>query len=319
MGTNRHSETPPVRRFAAELRRLRITAGEPQVKTIASRAQCSPATVSEVLNGHRLASETVTRRLVAALGGDWAHWGQLWRAAKTELDDLRQDTLGARRDSRTFGTAPDLSEAFRSTSQMEMVCYPNPPAFFKAAADHIRAARSEVRLTYVRLHPPTQWGSTEPTSYYDTVLQWARDNSAECASVRRIIGVPERKGVPRATYFEWLRQHQDEVTDLYTYEARVMPWSASCAWYNRGLIDDTVTFLSFSGAGRRQLTGFSVDNPQFLAHFADSFDQAWGALEPLDAYVSRHSAPTTRATETPAPEDRRPGTAAATPSPHKGR
>ncbi|MFD9433985.1 hypothetical protein [Streptomyces sp. NPDC060002] len=69
-----------------------------------------------------------------------------------------------------------------------------------------------------------------------------------------------------------------------------MPWSASCGWYNMGLIDDTVTFLSFSGAGRRQLTGCSVENPQFLAYFADSFDQAWGTLEPLDAYVTRHSA-----------------------------
>ncbi|MER5195958.1 helix-turn-helix domain-containing protein [Streptomyces sp. NPDC002755] len=289
MGADQHAETAPVRRFAAELRRLRITAGEPQVKTIASRAQCSAATVSEVLNGHRLASETVTRRLVAALGGDWAHWGRLWRTAKTELDDLKRDAPGAHLGPRNSATAPDLSEAFQGASQMEMVCYPNPPVFYKAAADHIRAARSEIRLTYVRLHPPTHWGSTEPASYYEAVLQWARDNSAECASVRRIIGVPEAKGVPKATYFEWLRQHQDEVTDLYTYEARVMPWSASCAWYNMGLIDDTVTFLSFSGAGRRQLTGFSVDNPRFLAYFADSFDQAWGALEPLDTYVTRHS------------------------------
>ncbi|MCX5367974.1 helix-turn-helix domain-containing protein [Streptomyces sp. NBC_00015] len=318
MGTNQHAETPPVRRFAAELRRLRISAGEPQVKTIAARAQCSPATVSEVLNGHRLASETVTRRLVDALGGDWAHWGGLWRAAKTELDELRRDTPDASREPGAFGTGPDLSEAFRSTSRTEMVCYPSPPAFYKAAADHIRAARSEIRLTYVRLHPPTQWGSTEPASYYATVLQWARDNSAECASVRRIIGVPERKGVPKATYFEWLRQHQEEVKDLYTYEARVMPWSASCAWYNMGLIDDTVTFLSFSGAGRRQLTGFSVDNPQFLAYFADSFDQAWGALEPLDAYVTRHSTPTPHPTGPPPPEARRPGPTAPDPPPHKG-
>ncbi|MDG5806924.1 hypothetical protein P9869_30520 [Streptomyces ossamyceticus] len=29
--------------------------------------------------------------------------------------------------------------------------------------------------------------------------------------------------------------------------------------------------------------------PAFLRYFADSFDQAWGALEPLDVYAARHS------------------------------
>ncbi|MFI5798378.1 helix-turn-helix domain-containing protein [Streptomyces sp. NPDC051677] len=309
MGTYRHSDSPSVRRFAAELRRLRITAGEPQVKTIASRAQCSQATVSEVLNGHRLPSETVTRRLVIALGGDWAHWGQLWREAKTELDDLKRDAVDASREPRVLGAGPGLSEAFQTTSSVEMVCYPDPPSFYSAAADGIRAAQTEIRLTYVRLHPPAQWGSAEPASYYDTVLQWARDNSAECASVRRIIGVPERKGVPRAAYFEWLRQHQEDVKDLYTYEARVMPWSASCGWYNIGLIDKSVSYLSFSGAGRQQLTGFRIENAKFLAYFADSFDQAWSALEPLEAYVARHSSAVPRPVGTPAAEG---------PGPHPG-
>ncbi|MFD9564228.1 helix-turn-helix domain-containing protein [Streptomyces sp. NPDC059994] len=109
---------PPVQRFAAELRRLRIAAGDPQLKTIAARAQCSQATVSETLNGHRLPSETVTRRLVTALGGDWARWKELWRDVRTELDELKHPT-------------PRTPQ----TLQADMVCYPDPPALYRAAAD----------------------------------------------------------------------------------------------------------------------------------------------------------------------------------------
>ena len=54
MNAHPRGAPPPVRRFAAELRRLRITAGNPQIKTIAVRAQCSASTVSEALNGRRL-------------------------------------------------------------------------------------------------------------------------------------------------------------------------------------------------------------------------------------------------------------------------
>ncbi|MEW2396724.1 helix-turn-helix domain-containing protein [Streptomyces sp. NPDC046862] len=259
-----------MQRFAAELRRLRITAGDPQLKTIAARAQCSQATVSEALNGHRLPSETVTRRLVAALDGDWVRWRELWRVVRTELDDLKHNR----------------PETPPRTLQANMVCYPDPPAFYRAAADRVHTTRHELRLTYVRLHPPGQWLIPEAATYYETVLQWAREHAGESTSVRRIIGVPERDGVPQPAYLAWLREHQAEVRDVYAYEARVMSWSTSCPWHNSGLYDDSVTFLSFSGAGRQQLTGLSVEGPVFLAPFASVFDQAWGASQPLDEYVA---------------------------------
>ncbi|WP_189262762.1 helix-turn-helix domain-containing protein [Streptomyces fuscichromogenes] len=272
MDTHTRGASSPVQRFASELRRLRMAAGNLQVKTIAARAQCSSATVSEALNGRRLPGETVTCRLVAVLGGDWGRWQALWREARTELDTLKRE-------------GPEApTEALR----VGMVRYPDPTSFYRAAAERIRTARCEVRLTYVRLHPPGHWGAAEVAEYFSTVLQWARDHSGEGASARRIIGVPERDGEPRADYVQWLREHQEETTDIYAYEARVMPWTVSCAWHNTGLVDDSVTFLSFSGAGRQQLTGFSVEGPAFLAYFADSFDQAWGALEPLDTYLARH-------------------------------
>ncbi|MFM9557002.1 MULTISPECIES: helix-turn-helix domain-containing protein [Streptomyces] len=262
---------PPVRRFAAELRRLRIAAGDPQLKTIAARAQCSQATVSEALNGRRLPSETVTRRLVVALGGDWAHWKELWRLVRTELDELKHH----------------MPEAPPRTLRADMVSYPDAPSFYRAAAAAIRAARREIRLTYVRVHPPGQWLNAEADAYYKTVLEWAKEHADGSASVRRIIGVPERDGVPVPSYLAWLREHQAEVRDVYAYEARVMSWNNSCSWHNTGLLDDSVTFLSFSGAGRQQLAGLSVENPVFLAHYASIFDQSWGALQPLDEYVAR--------------------------------
>ncbi|MFD4507299.1 helix-turn-helix domain-containing protein [Streptomyces sp. NPDC058457] len=158
MDTHTSGAPSPVQRFASELRRLRIMAGNLQVKTIAARAQCSPATVSEALNGRRLPGETVTCRLVAVLGGDWSRWQALWREARTELDTLKRE--GA--------------EAPAEPLRVEMVRHPDPTSFYRAAA------------------------------------------------------------------------------------------------------------------GRQQLTGFSVEGPAFLAYFADGFDQAWGAPEPLDAYVARH-------------------------------
>ncbi|KUN89824.1 hypothetical protein AQJ66_01750 [Streptomyces bungoensis] len=263
----------PVLRFAAELRGLRITAGNPQVKTIAAEAKCSASTVSEALNGRRLPGETLTRRLVAALGGDWNHWRALWREARTELDTLKRKGPSAQVEA----------------SRADMVSYPDASSFYRACTARIRAARREIRLTYVRLHPPDHWVADEVIAYYGTVLQWAREHSGEGGSVRRIIGVPERDGLPRAAYLRWLREHQAEVGDLYAYEARVMPWTAACAWHNAGLVDDSVTFLSFSGAGRQQLKGFSVEGAAFQAYFAESFDRAWGALESLEAYVARHS------------------------------
>ncbi|MFI8187675.1 helix-turn-helix domain-containing protein [Streptomyces sp. NPDC085946] len=284
MDTSSHAAAPPVRRFAAQLRRLRISAGEPQIKTIAARAQCSQATVSEALNGRRLPSETVTHRLVVALGGDWEHWREVWRATRTELDVLRREGPGTGMPPYHLAAGPSAGD----TAHLTMVHYPDPPAFYRAAADGIRRARSEIRLTYVRLHPPGQWGAAEADAYYRTVLDWARSHSAESASVRRVIGVPEVGGVPKAANLAWLREHQAEIADIYAYEARVMPWAASFGWYNMGLIDDTVSYLSFSGVGRQQLKGFSVEGSVFLRYFAASFDQAWGALEPLDVYLTRH-------------------------------
>ncbi|MFF9156123.1 hypothetical protein ACF1AB_28290 [Streptomyces sp. NPDC014846] len=271
---DRPRDTPSAaQRFTSELGRLRTTAGRPRINTIAARAQCSQSTVCDALNGRRLPGEAICRRMVEALGGEWGlQWLELWRAARIELDTLKRRS----------------AEAPVDALRPEMVRYPDPPSFYGAAADRIRRARREIRLTYVRLHPPNHWGAAEVTEYYSTVLQWARDHSGEGASVRRIIGVPERDGTPRPDYLRWLHEHHAEVRDVYAYEARVMPWTSSCTWHNTGLMDDSVTFLAFSGVGRQQLTGFSVEGADFLAYFADSFDQAWGALEPLDTYVARH-------------------------------
>ncbi|MFI1567191.1 helix-turn-helix domain-containing protein [Streptomyces sp. NPDC020490] len=273
MNGNSNGAAPASQRFAAELRRLRVMAGNPQLKTIAARAQCSQATVSEALNGRRLPSEAVTRQLVGALGGDWPRWKELWRAARTELDDRKHHT----------------PETPLRTLQAEMVCYPDPSAFYRAAAERVRAARREIRLTYLRLHPPSQWASPDVTAYYETVLRWAREHAGESASVRRIIGVPEREGVPKPAYLGWLLEHQAEVRDVYAYEARVMSWNNACGWHNFSIMDDSVIHLSFSGVGRQQLSGFSVEGPVFLSYFAAIFDRAWGALQPLDEYVARHT------------------------------
>ncbi|MFG3166491.1 hypothetical protein [Streptomyces sp. NPDC048200] len=171
-----------------------------------------------------------------------------------------------------------------------MTEYVDHPAFYQAAAECIRTARTEIRVTFVRQYPPTQYGSPEAATYFDAILQWASDHARHSASARRIIAVPERESVATLPMFEWLKEHQREVRDLYAYEARVIPWNAACDWFNMALIDDSTTFLAFSGVGRQQLNGLSVEGAMFLRNFADGFDHAWGALEPIDSYLARHAA-----------------------------
>ncbi|GGK32690.1 hypothetical protein GCM10010124_26830 [Pilimelia terevasa] len=75
----------PVQEFAAALRLLRRSAGNPGYRTLADRAGYSPSTLSDAAGGRRLPGLAVVRGFVAACGGDPAEWEERWRAASAAL------------------------------------------------------------------------------------------------------------------------------------------------------------------------------------------------------------------------------------------
>ena len=67
----------PVAAFASELRRLRAATGL-GYRELAPRCGFAPSVLSGATSGFRLPSLRVTRALVAACGGDVAHWTRRW-------------------------------------------------------------------------------------------------------------------------------------------------------------------------------------------------------------------------------------------------
>lgn len=69
----------PVAEFAAGLRALRETAGNPAYRSLARRANFSAATLAAAASGRRLPTLPVTRAYVEACGGDAEEWTARWR------------------------------------------------------------------------------------------------------------------------------------------------------------------------------------------------------------------------------------------------
>ncbi|GAA3438700.1 NACHT and WD repeat domain-containing protein [Kutzneria kofuensis] len=70
----------PLLRFAADLRKLRESAGSPVYRQLSVKAHYSVAVLSEAAGGRKLPSLAVTLAYVDACGGDLAEWEQKWRA-----------------------------------------------------------------------------------------------------------------------------------------------------------------------------------------------------------------------------------------------
>ncbi|MEJ2853969.1 MULTISPECIES: nSTAND1 domain-containing NTPase [unclassified Saccharothrix] len=77
--------------FAADLRALRLKAGNPTYRRLARDAHYSAAALSEAANGRRLPSLAVAVAYVRACGGDVVEWEARWRALAerrpAEVDD----------------------------------------------------------------------------------------------------------------------------------------------------------------------------------------------------------------------------------------
>ena len=71
--------------FAADLRALRVSAGNPPYRELGKRANYSAAALSEAANGRKLPSLAVTVAYVVACGGNRAEWESRWRSLATEM------------------------------------------------------------------------------------------------------------------------------------------------------------------------------------------------------------------------------------------
>ncbi|MEN3360326.1 MAG: hypothetical protein V7637_4308 [Mycobacteriales bacterium] len=79
----------PLNRFAAGLRRLRMSAGSPGYRELSRRANYSATTLSQAASGARLPSLAVTLAFVRACGGDEALWAARWQQVARESIRLR--------------------------------------------------------------------------------------------------------------------------------------------------------------------------------------------------------------------------------------
>ncbi|MGY0056503.1 helix-turn-helix domain-containing protein [Streptomyces sp. LZ34] len=289
MSDRRTPSLPPTPQlaFAAQLRELRRrTFNEPTEETLARKMGCARSTVSAILNGRRFPSWPHTAAFVEACDGGTKEWQEYWLRAKRELDELRQGPKGAVTGAAAAVVVP-IEEGPAAVGQAMLAArwYRNNREFYEAACERVRQAHSEIRVTYNRRYPPSQYTTRASAEYFQAILDWAGEDTEDERCVRRIIGVPEHEGRPDRDMLSWARQHYQDSRHILNYEAGVLRWTASADGLNMALIDDSVVFLAFSGGPRQKLNGFSVEDPTFMSYFAAHFEQLWAALQPLGAYL----------------------------------
>ncbi|MGR4009865.1 hypothetical protein [Leucobacter sp. 1207-22] len=89
-------------RFAADLRELKLRAGDPTLHELSSQIHVSKGVLSEAFSGCRLPSEKTTLKVVEALGDDAKEW--------LERRSLL-DTRARRRDETVVEGSPDPTDA----------------------------------------------------------------------------------------------------------------------------------------------------------------------------------------------------------------
>ncbi|MEV7440698.1 hypothetical protein AB0O22_06030 [Streptomyces sp. NPDC091204] len=78
-------DSGPLTRFAADLRKLRETAGRPPYRALAKRAHYSSTTLSDAAGGHTFPSLAVTLAYVEACQGDRRAWETRWHTVAAEV------------------------------------------------------------------------------------------------------------------------------------------------------------------------------------------------------------------------------------------
>ncbi len=281
--------------FAAELRRVRADGGNRTQEYLAKQTGISRAMVSDWLSGKRFPDWQRTRAFLVACAPERENdqeWLRQWRSRWNvvwELSDTRQHSAAPVPTG--WGGLPEVPLLEQTTtSGVDVTWYRDNPEFYSAAAERVRRAEHDIRVTYIRRHPPTLFTSPASADYFSAILHWAKECGDQQRSARRIIGAPTVEGALEPTMSAWLREHHADTADLLSYEAVVFEWPVSADGLNMALIDEEVAFLAFSGGSRQKLNGFSVANGAFVAYFIRYFEQLWSAARPLGEYLTTRPA-----------------------------
>jgi hypothetical protein len=78
-------DSGPVQSFAAGLRELRKSCGNPTYRTLAKRAHYSHTVISDAARGERLPTLAATLAFVAACGGDPDEWRARWHLCQQQI------------------------------------------------------------------------------------------------------------------------------------------------------------------------------------------------------------------------------------------
>lgn len=255
-----------------------------------------------MLTGRRFPTWKQAWALIRACTGSHSkeleeRWHERWLSASRKLDAVRYGPLALPQLPADAPASVDVESGNHNqaafsleqtkTSLVPATWYRDHPEFYRAAAQHVRRARVEIRVTYIRQHPPTDFTTSASAEYFAAVLAWAGPHDDSQRSVRRIIGLPHKDGMPDQAMLSWVRQHRDDTQDILNYEANVMPWYTAGDGLNMILLDEDAAFLAFSGGGRQKLNGFSVENSTFTEYFIRHFDQLWASLQPMETYLQR--------------------------------
>jgi hypothetical protein len=294
----------PVHVFAARLREFYLAAGKPTQKDLARQIHSSRPSLSAFLNARRFPTWNDAEAFVRVCRGteeDVQQLRELWAKVRKALEDqpgLLSEPTTVQPAAGAVGEIPGVVAG--SAASLEALTRPVPglpsdeepkqetvtltwfednEEFYSTTAEHVVLARRRILLTYIRQFPPPHYTSHAAASYFQTVLDWAREPGAR--SVRRIINISN------AEMREWAVRHLAETREIRNYEARALNLGLQADLVNMALIDDATTCLLFSGTAFQEVSGLKFDSPRILSHYRGHFEQLWATCVPLDTFLGK--------------------------------
>ena len=89
--------------FAADLRKLRVTAGSPSFRAMSAKAHYAPSTLAEATRGVRMPSRPVVEAFARACDADPAEWALRWKQASAVSAKLPTQPPYRRPELRALG------------------------------------------------------------------------------------------------------------------------------------------------------------------------------------------------------------------------
>ncbi|WP_149258448.1 hypothetical protein [Actinomadura sp. K4S16] len=146
--------------------------------------------------------------------------------------------------------------------------------FYKVMLAEVHQARFRIMTTFIRHRPPEYFlGFTDgetariASAYFSDVVRWSALPGHR--TVRRIVCAPNPE------MEEWVKRFVQETSAYPRHEIRVVDWSLGVDAINMAVFDDSVVLLAFTSGSAQQLTGFRIEEPEFVRCSVGHFEQLW--------------------------------------------